>query len=124
MSTSYKEVFIETVFKDGEKFTREQFTALAATIRPTIHLSRKSERDIIKANMSLVSVQQTVNKHLRKFGKILKSGNYYSVFYVVQDKRALKEVARYTRTAANMHRCAAELVQGDSNRQKVLNLKD
>lgn len=124
MDAKFKETFIESNFIGEANFTREQFTALAAVIRPTLHLSRKSERDVIKANMSLVSVQQTINKHLRKFGKILKSGNYYSVFYVVQDKRALKEVARYTRTAANMHRCAAELVQGDSNRQKVLNLKD
>lgn len=124
MDDKFKETFIESTFSGEANFTREQFTALAAVIRPTIHLSRKSERDIIKANMSLVSVQQTINKHLRKLGRILKSGNYYTSFYVVQDKRALREVARYTRTAANLNKCAAALVKGASDRQKVLDLKN
>lgn len=122
MPKDYKERVIETLFIDNASFTRDQFTNIAKALNPTIHQSRKTERDIIKSNMSLVSVQKLINRHLRSFGKVLKSKDYYSTFYVSQDKSAFREVARYKRTAKNLNTCAEELQAGMEMRQQVLDI--
>lgn len=122
-NNKYHETLINELFTADAEFSREHFTKIALSLRPTLNVSRKSERDVIKANMGLVSVQQLINRHLRSQGKMLKSRNYYSSFYVIQDKPARKEVARYIRTARNLSSCAERLKEGLDMRQKVLDLK-
>ena len=122
MTQDYKEALIIRIFSEGAQFDKEHFTKIAKALKPTIHTARTTERDVIKANLELVSTQQTVNKYLRSHGRMLKSRNYYGEFYVVCDKPALKEVARYNRTAKTMSTCAEKLTAGMEMRQKALDL--
>lgn len=107
-----KEVLISEIFREGTVFDQEAYTKIAKTLRPKLVTKRETVKEEHRANMELVSVQWYINYYLRKYGRCLKSRNYYTEFYVVQDLGAAKEVARYSRTAEALESYAETLRKG------------
>lgn len=107
-----KEVLISEIFREGVIFDQKAFTEIAKTLRPKLVTKRGTVKEEHRANIELVSVQWYINHYLRKYGRCLKSRNYYAEFYVVQDLGATKEVVRYSKTAEALEGYAETLRKG------------
>lgn len=112
---------IVALFTPGMSYNRETFIRIANILYPVRFAGLSNIMDI--ESIVLVSIQGAINKTLRKYGRVLKSVNYYSSFEVVSGGLALKEVARYTRTAKTMNKNIDILSASLDSLNKVDSLK-
>lgn len=112
------------LFSAGAELSFAQMAKVGSVLWPnSCAEERFAAMSAMQQRLRLVRVQEAVNKVLRSTGLVLKSRDYGEVWYVVTVPAAIKEIARYNRTAETMRKFSSELQAGVKTSQLVLALK-